>query len=101
MVSDAVENCLRYIDNFDVDKYQNPFAYFTQIIFFAFLRRIEKEKKYLYTKYKAMEDVSLFGSASVSQESDDLDYNIDLGSSDYTKEHMGQFIKDFEERLNR
>ena len=45
MISDGVENCLQYIDNFDPEKSKNPFAYFTQIIYFAFLRRIQKEKK--------------------------------------------------------
>ena len=47
MISDGVENCLQYIDNFNPQKSNNPFAYFTQIIYFAFLRRIQKEKKYL------------------------------------------------------
>ena len=60
-MSSDVENCLQYIDNFNPDKSRNPFAYFTQIIYFAFLRRIQKEKKYLYTKYKASENVNLFG----------------------------------------
>jgi len=55
MISDGVENCLQYIDNFDPDKSRNPFAYFTQIIYYAFLRRIQKEKKQLYVKYRAME----------------------------------------------
>jgi hypothetical protein len=55
MISDGVENCLQYIDNFDPAKSRNPFAYFTQIIYYAFLRRIQKEKKQLYVKYKAME----------------------------------------------
>ena len=45
MISDGIENCLQYIDNFNPDKSNNPFAYFTQIIYFAFLRRIQKEKK--------------------------------------------------------
>jgi DNA-directed RNA polymerase specialized sigma subunit len=56
MVSDGVENCLLYIDNFDPAKSKNPFAYFTQIIYYAFLRRISKEKKHLYIKYKSMEN---------------------------------------------
>ena len=56
MISDGVENCLLYIDNFDPDKSSNPFAYFTQIIYCAFLRRIQKEKKQLYVKYKSMEN---------------------------------------------
>jgi len=45
MISDGIENCLMYIDNFDPEKSSNPFAYFTQIIYYAFIRRIQKEKK--------------------------------------------------------
>ena len=45
MISDGIENCLQYIDNFDPEKSKNPFAYFTQIIYFAFVRRITREKK--------------------------------------------------------
>jgi len=56
MVGDGVENCLMYAHNFDPNKSKNPFSYFTQIIYFAFLRRIEKEKKQSYIKYKIMED---------------------------------------------
>lgn len=56
MVSDGVENCLLYIDNFNPEKSRNPFAYFTQVIYFAFLRRIQKEKKHMYIKYKSMEN---------------------------------------------
>ena len=55
MVSDGIENCLMYFANFDPTKSSNPVAYFTQIIYFAFLRRIQKEKKQLYVKYKATE----------------------------------------------
>jgi len=56
MVGDGIENCLMYAHNFDPEKSKNPFSYFTQIIYFAFLRRIEKEKKQSYIKYKIMED---------------------------------------------
>lgn len=56
MIGDAIENTLRYLHNFDPDKSKNPFAYFTQIIYYAFLRRIEKEKKQSYVKYKSMEN---------------------------------------------
>ena len=44
MISDGIENCLQYVYNFDPNKSNNPFAYFTQIIYFAFIRRIQKEK---------------------------------------------------------
>lgn len=55
MICDGIENCLQYIDNFDPEKSTNPFAYFTQIIYFAFLRRIQKEKKQLEIKSKLLE----------------------------------------------
>jgi len=55
MISDGIENCVQYIHNFDPEKSKNPFAYFTQIIHFAFLRRIGKEKKQLEIKTKIIE----------------------------------------------
>lgn len=55
MISDGIENCIQYIHNFDPEKSQNPFAYFTQIIHYAFLRRIQKEKKQLEIKNKILE----------------------------------------------
>ena len=55
MICDGIENCLQYIDNFDPEKSKNPFAYFTQIIYYAFLRRIQKEKKQLEIKGKILE----------------------------------------------
>ena len=59
MILDGIENCLMYFRNFDPNLSKNPFAYFTQIIFFAFLRRIAKEKKQLYVKYKATEQFGI------------------------------------------
>jgi len=75
MISDGIENCVQYIHNFDPEKSRNPFAYFTQIIHYAFLRRIQKEKKQLDIKTKiiektgfdevmAVDDNSLAGSSS-------------------------------------
>ena len=63
MVGDGIENCISYAHNFDETKSKNPFSYFTQIIYYAFLRRIEKEKKQAYVKYKIMkmdEDASKY-----------------------------------------
>ena len=75
MISDGIENCVQYIHNFDPEKSKNPFAYFTQIIHYAFLRRIQKEKKQLEIKTKIIErtgfdevmvvdDTALAGSSS-------------------------------------
>jgi hypothetical protein len=55
MVMDAVENCLKAIRNYDIAKVTrtgkpNAFSYFTQIAWFAFLRRIAKEKRQLDIK---------------------------------------------------
>ena len=57
MISDGIENCLQYINNFDPSKSNNPFSYFTQIIYYAFLRRIAKEKKQSYIKGKLIQDM--------------------------------------------
>lgn len=59
MISDALENCVVAVHSFNPEKSKNPFAYFTQIIWYAFLRRIEKEKKQTYVKYKALENIAL------------------------------------------
>lgn len=55
MICDGVENCIQYIDNFDPAKSNNPFAYFTQIVYYAFLRRIQKEKRQMDIKEKILE----------------------------------------------
>ena len=73
MILDGVENCIQYIDNFNPDKSSNPFAYFTQIIYYAFLRRIAKEKKQSYIKGKLIQDMP-FDMFEV-QEGDDKEYH--------------------------
>jgi hypothetical protein len=73
MILDGVENCIQYIDNFNPDKSNNPFAYFTQIIYYAFLRRIAKEKKQSYIKGKLIQDMPF--EAFEVQEGDDAEYH--------------------------
>ena len=55
MIGDGIENCLQYVNNFNPEKSKNPFSYFTQIIYYAFIRRIQKEKKQTHTKHKIIE----------------------------------------------
>ena len=55
MICDGIENCVQYIKNFDPEKSSNPFAYFTQIIHYAFLRRIQKEKRQMDIRTKIIE----------------------------------------------
>ena len=59
MISDGIENCLQYLDNFNPAKSNNPFAYFTQIIYYAFIRRIQKEKKQSNIKYRMIEQANI------------------------------------------
>jgi hypothetical protein len=73
MILDGVENCIQYIDNFDPSKSNNPFAYFTQIIYYAFLRRIAKEKKQSYIKGRLIQDMPF--EAFEVQEGDDKEYH--------------------------
>ena len=59
MISDGIENCLQYMSNFNPEKSDNPFAYFTQIIYYAFIRRIQKEKKQLQVKQKMIANIGV------------------------------------------
>jgi|TARA_B100002019_G_scaffold79714_1_gene68836 hypothetical protein len=59
MIGDGIENCIQYAKNFDPEKSKNPFAYFTQIIYYAFLRRISKEKKQQSIKQKMIDNDTL------------------------------------------
>jgi DNA-directed RNA polymerase specialized sigma24 family protein len=94
MVSDGIENCLAAVDNFDTEKYSKPFAYFTQIAWFAFLRRIDKEKKQNYLKYKN------YKKRIAEEELTNLNvgYNPATLASD---DVMDDFIKNYEENIER
>jgi hypothetical protein len=72
MISDGIENCLTAVDKFDPTRSTNPFAYYTQIVFFAFVRRIQKEKKQQATKYKMMENVDIDMLISHSQDNEEF-----------------------------
>lgn len=61
MISDAVENCVNYLTNFNSEKSTNGFAYVTQICYYAFIRRIEKEKKQQRLKFKLLQQAGIVG----------------------------------------
>lgn len=98
MISDGVENCICYIDNFDPAKSDNPFAYFTQIIYFAFLRRINKEKKQLYIKHKSFENSAIMNELF---EQGELDTYVPASTYDIDQQHTSDFIKSFEDSLDK
>ena len=90
MVSDGIENCLMYFHNFNTEK-KNPFAYFTQILWWCFVRRIQKEKKQQYIKYKATENFGILDTAEL----------MELGFGEIKQievyNNMYDFISKFEE----
>lgn len=89
MVSDAIENCVNAVHSFNPEKSANPFAYFTQIVWYAFLRRIEKEKKQTYIKYKSLEMFML--DCDLSDEEGNPFANFDIAN-----EKMGPIIDRYE-----
>ena len=96
MVGDAVEECIKYLDRFDESKSKNPFSYFTQIVYYSFLRKISSEKKQLYIKYKVI----------LNSEIDDF---FEGGENDvaYTKEDLlsrfqaNEFVEYYENNVKR
>lgn len=66
MISDGIENCILYFKDYDPEKGQNPFAYFTQVIYYAFLRRIGKEEKNRYAMYKNFQNVIIHGNPNAN-----------------------------------
>jgi len=95
MIADGIENCLMYFRNFDPDKSKNPFAYFTQIIYFAFLRRIMKEKKQLYVKYKATEQFGILDEGSLYEDENGNMRQFQL------YDNISEFIQTFEENKRK
>lgn len=97
MISDGIENCISYFDNFDPSKSDNPFAYFTQIIYYAFLRRIQKEKKQVYIKHKTAENSMLFNELVDQGEEGEFNFS----PADFDSENVSDFIKAFEDNINK
>ena len=91
MMSDGIENCLQYFNNFDPSKSKNPFAYFTQVIYFAFLRRIGKEKKQLYVKYKATEMFGILDEFEMMEFEDGTSKQFEL------YDNIAEFIENYED----
>ena len=83
MISDGIENCLMYLHNFDPEKSKNPFAYFTQIIYYAFLRRIQKEKKQTELKQKLIQNMVV----------DESLFTDDHDNGNYTNQYL-EFLQD-------
>lgn len=92
MIGDAIENVILYIDNFDPDKSKNVFAYFTQICYYAFLRRIKDERRHVYTRFKAIE-------THFENEKHNPNHHHEHLDSYEIYDNMKEFIADFEQKM--
>lgn len=95
MILDGIENCIQYINNFDPAKSNNPFAYFTQIIYFAFLRRISNEKKQSYIKNKLIKDIPFEAFELQGHDEDGTFHNAYL---EYMQQHSSSDLDDYFEK---
>ena len=91
MISDGIMDCISAVDNFDPNKTNNPFAYFTQIAWNAFIRRIHKEKKQTYIKHKNFENSFLMNELWTDSE------NMQLKSNEYSAE----VVRSYENKLTK
>jgi hypothetical protein len=99
MIMDGVENCLQYFRNFDPKIGTNPFSYFTQIVYFAFIRRINKEKKQSYIKYKLAEQSGYDPLAFTEDNPGSDDSYQNTRAHEPLYENMAEFIHDFEVKV--
>ena len=93
MIADGLENAVMCINNFDPEKSSNPFAYFTQVIWFAFLRRIEKEKRQVYIRHKVMENSIV--SDTLFEHGTDSDFNSS-SIKELGNDRMNDFVQKYE-----
>ncbi|MGE5862683.1 MAG: sigma factor for late transcription [Nitrososphaerales archaeon] len=94
MILDGIENCIMYFSNFDPKKSTNAFAYFTQICWYAFIRRIAKEKKQQYVKCKATENFGIF-------DEDELNELSALQNQFQIYDNLYEFVGKYEETINK
>lgn len=102
MVGDAIAQCLKTVDSFDVDKGKNPFSYYTQTAYYVFLNRIEMEQENLYVKLKGMQSAVSDGTLAAVQEelkNEGAEHALDNVVVD--NEYIEDFIRKFEARKAR
>lgn len=100
MVSDGVENCILYFHNFNTEKYNNPFSYFTQISYYAFLRRIHREKRQMYIRHKSMLNQIDEGLADHNDYDSRDDFDVSVDERMTENDYMNDFVRTFEAKLN-
>lgn len=98
MISDGVENCLIYMHNFDPKKTKNPFGYFTSVTFYAFVRRIQRERKHTYLKYKLIEQAVIEGDTQTTTYGGGQ-YHVDKDMLSF--DNVQDFIRKFDDYTDK
>ena len=99
MIGDAIENCILYISSFDPRKSKEPFSYFTQVATWAFVRRIEKEKREVYFKLRSLHNMDGLMDSSHQEEYDDS-YDGKIMSDDWLI-HTRNYVNEYEEKMDK
>jgi hypothetical protein len=95
MIADGVENCIASVNGFNPEKSSNPFAYFTQIAWNAFIRRISKEKKQQYIKHKNMINNMMISDLDTES------FNTVTGNNPQYNDITNGIIDSFEKKLTK
>src|SRR6056300_230272 len=99
MIGDAIENCILYISSFDPRKSSEPFSYFTQVATWAFVRRIEKEKREIYFKLRSLHNMDGLMDSSHQEEHDDT-YDGKIMSDDWLI-HTRNYVNEYEDKMDK
>lgn len=99
MIGDAVENSMLYISSFDPRRSNQPFSYFTQVASWAFVRRIEKEKREIYFKLRSLHNMDGLMDNSHQEDYDD-NYDGKLMSDDWLI-HTRNYVNEYEEKMEK
>ena len=99
MIGDAIENCILYISSFDPRKSSEPFSYFTQVATWAFVRRIEKEKREIYFKLRSLHNMDGLIDSSFQAEYDDT-YDGKIMSDDWLI-HTRNYVNEYEDKMEK
>jgi DNA-directed RNA polymerase specialized sigma24 family protein len=99
MIGDAIENCILYISSFDPRKSSEPFSYFTQVATWAFVRRIEKEKREIYFKLRSLHNMDGLIDSSFQAEHDDT-YDGKIMSDDWLI-HTRNYVNEYEDKMEK
>lgn len=97
MIADGVLNCMIYFNNFDPEKSSKPFSYFTQCLWYAFVRRLQNERKETYVKYKSMHQQASAREHFDSMYTDDT-YEVEIPED---SEYIKDFVTKYETFLSK